>query len=37
VIESSVITRRGADELHLKKSDSVVAVVKVTEVMIVES
>jgi molybdopterin-binding protein len=33
VIES-VITRRSADELKLKKGDSVSAVVKATEVMI---
>lgn len=33
VIES-VITRRSADELKLKKGDSVAAVVKATEVMI---
>ena len=33
VIES-VITRRSADELGLKKGDSVTAVVKATEVMI---
>jgi molybdopterin-binding protein len=30
----SVITRRSADELKLKKGDSVFAVVKATEVMI---
>jgi len=30
----SVITRRSADELNLKKGDHVVAVVKATEVMI---
>lgn len=30
----SVITRRSAEELHLKKGDSVAAVVKATEVMI---
>jgi molybdopterin-binding protein len=30
----SVITRRSADELKLKKGDSVTAVVKATEVMI---
>ena len=30
----SVITRRSADELHLKKGDAVVAVVKAPEVMI---
>jgi molybdopterin-binding protein len=30
----SVITRRSADELGLKKGDSVTAVVKSTEVMI---
>jgi molybdopterin-binding protein len=30
----SVITRRSADELKLKKGDSVSAVVKATEVMI---
>ena len=30
----SVITRRSADELKLKKGDSVAAVVKATEVMI---
>jgi len=30
----SVITRRSADELKLKKGDTVVAVVKATEVMI---
>jgi len=33
VIES-VITRRSADELKLKKDDTVAAVVKATEVMI---
>jgi molybdopterin-binding protein len=33
VIES-VITRRSADELKLKKGDNVAAVVKATEVMI---
>ncbi len=33
VIES-VITRRSADELHLKKGDQVTAVIKATEVMI---
>jgi molybdopterin-binding protein len=33
VIES-VITRRSADELKLKKGDTVTAVVKATEVMI---
>ena len=33
----SVITRRSADELQLKKGDSVVAVVKATEVMIAKS
>jgi molybdopterin-binding protein len=33
VIES-VITRRSAEELNLKKGDSVAAVVKATEVMI---
>ena len=33
VIES-VITRRSAEELHLKKGDTVTAVVKATEVMI---
>ena len=30
----SVITRRSADELQLKKGDTVTAVVKATEVMI---
>ena len=30
----SVITRRSADELHLKKGDTVAAVIKATEVMI---
>ena len=30
----SAITRRGADELHPKKGDTVTAVVKATEVMI---
>ncbi len=30
----SVITRRSAEELNLKKGDSVAAVVKATEVMI---
>jgi molybdopterin-binding protein len=30
----SVITRRSADELQLKKGDAVTAVVKATEVMI---
>ena len=30
----SVITRRSADELKLKKGDTVAAVVKATEVMI---
>ena len=30
----SIITRRSADELKLKKGDTVVAVVKATEVMI---
>ena len=33
VIES-VITRRSADELNLKKGDSVTAVIKATEVLI---
>jgi molybdopterin-binding protein len=33
VIES-VITRRSAEEMNLKKGDSVTAVVKATEVMI---
>jgi molybdopterin-binding protein len=33
-IIESVITRRSADELKLKKGDSVSAVVKATEVMI---
>jgi molybdopterin-binding protein len=33
IIESA-ITRRSADELKLKKGDSVIAVVKATEVMI---
>jgi molybdopterin-binding protein len=36
VIES-VITRRSADEMGLKKGDSVTAVVKATEVMISKS
>jgi molybdopterin-binding protein len=30
----SAVTRRGADELKLKKGDTVFAVVKATEVMI---
>jgi len=30
----SIVTRRSADELKLKKGDAVVAVVKATEVMI---
>jgi len=30
----SVITRKSADELNLKKGDSVIAVVKATEVMV---
>jgi len=30
----SIVTRRSADELKLKKGDTVVAVVKATEVMI---
>ncbi len=30
----SVITRKSADELKLKKGDSVIAVVKATEVMV---
>jgi len=33
-IIESVITRRSAEELGLKKGDSVIAVVKATEVMI---
>jgi molybdopterin-binding protein len=33
----SVITRRSADDLNLKKGDSVTAVVKATEVMIARS
>lgn len=33
-IIESVITRRSADELNLKKGDTVSAVVKATEVMI---
>lgn len=33
VIES-VITRKSAEELHLKKGDHVVAIIKSTEVMI---
>jgi len=33
----SVITRRSAEELKLKKGDSVTAVVKATEVMIEKS
>ena len=33
-IIESVITRRSAEELRLKKGDSVTAVVKATEVMI---
>ena len=33
-IMESVITRRSADELNLKKGDTVSAVVKATEVMI---
>jgi len=32
----SVITRRSADELKLKKGDKVAAVVKATEVMILK-
>ena len=36
VIES-VITRRSAEELQLKKGDAVTAVVKATEVMIAKS
>lgn len=30
----SVITRKSADELNLKKGDSVIAVIKATEVMV---
>jgi molybdopterin-binding protein len=30
----SIITRKSADELKLKKGDSVIAVVKATEVMV---
>ena len=30
----SVITRKSADEMQLKKGDSVIAVVKATEVMV---
>lgn len=30
----SVITRRSADELNLKKGDSVTAIIKATEVLI---
>ena len=33
-VMESVITRQSADELHLKKGDSVTVVVKSTEVMI---
>ena len=33
-IIDSVITRKSADELKLKKGDSVIAVVKATEVMV---
>lgn len=33
-IIESVITRRSADEMHLKKGDTVTAVVKATEVML---
>jgi molybdopterin-binding protein len=35
-IIESVITRRSADELKLKKGDTVAAVVKATEVMILK-
>lgn len=31
---ASVITRRSADELNLKKGDSVTAIIKATEVLI---
>jgi len=30
----SAITRRSADELHLKKGDTVTAIIKATEVLI---
>ncbi|MGD1028571.1 TOBE domain-containing protein [Candidatus Binatus soli] len=33
-IIESVITRKSAEELHLKKGDKVAAVIKATEVMI---
>jgi molybdopterin-binding protein len=33
-IIDAVITRRSADELKLKKGDSVIAVIKATEVMV---
>jgi molybdopterin-binding protein len=33
-IIESVITRRSADELNLKKGDSVTAVIKATEVLV---
>ncbi len=33
-IVESVITKKSADELHLKKGDKVTAVIKATEVMI---
>lgn len=33
-IIDSVITRQSAEELHLKKGDTVTAVIKATEVMI---
>ncbi|MGB3551141.1 MAG: TOBE domain-containing protein [Candidatus Binatus sp.] len=33
-IVESVITRKSAEELHLKKGDKVTAVIKATEVMI---
>jgi molybdopterin-binding protein len=33
-IIDAIITRRSADELNLKKGDTVVAVIKATEVMV---
>ena len=36
-VVESVITRRSAEEMALKKGDSVTAVVKATEVMIAKS
>ena len=33
-IIDAIITRRSAEELHLKKGDTVIAVIKATEVMV---